>query len=162
MNVNGIGALTAYTYQNTLAQTGSANQALSQALAASQAQTNDMVSLLSSLGTTDPLAAASGASGLQPLSALTYSASAGSGNSFDALQALLGSNSPNSGTTSLFSSSDGLSMSAAMLAPDATAALVRYTYDQSQNHTASTPQTTSQAVASAQQTLLTASLNLLA
>jgi hypothetical protein len=162
MNVNGIGALTAYTYQNTLAQTGNANQALSQALAASQSQSNDMMSLLSSLGSTDPLAAASGASGLESLSSLTYSTSAASGNGFDALQSLLGSNASSSNLTSLFSTSDGLSMSAAMLAPDATEALVRYTYDQSQNHTASTPQTTSEAIASAQQTMFTTSLNLLA
>jgi hypothetical protein len=162
MNVNAIGALSAYTYQNTLAQTGSASQALSQALAASQSQADDMSSLLSSVGSVDPLTALSGSSGMESLSALTYASSAASGNGSDALQAMLGTRSPTSSLSSLFSGTDGLSMSAALLSPSTTEALVRYTYDQSQNHTASAAQTAAQAIASGQQTLMTSTLNLLA
>jgi len=162
MNVNTIGALSAYAYQNTLAQTGSTSQALSQALAASKAQVDSVTSMLSSMGPVDPLAALSGNSGMEALSALTYSSSAASGNSADALQALLGSNASTSSLSSLFSGSDGLSMSAALLSPSTTEALVRYTYDQSQNYSASSAQTTAQAIASGQQTLMTSTLNLLA
>ncbi len=160
MNVNAIGALSAYTYQNTLAQTGSTNQALSQALAASQSQSNDMGSLLSSLGGTDPLATASASSGLEALSGLTYSASAASGQGASAVLAQLGSKS--SSASSLFSGTDGLSISTAVMSPSATEALVRYTYDQSQNHTASSAATASQAIASGQQSLMASTLNLLA
>lgn len=131
MDVNGLGGLVAYTYQKALSQTGSPDQALSQALSASQAQIDDLSSLFSSTGSED---------------------------SQTALQALLGSSSPTASLSSLFSSPDGLSVSASVLAPDATAALVRYTYDQSQNPTASL----SQALASGQQALLSSGLNLLA
>ncbi|MBI1751158.1 MAG: hypothetical protein HY014_12615 [Acidobacteria bacterium] len=158
MNVNGLGALSAYTYQSALTQTGSANQALSQALSASQAQINDLSALFSSTGSEDPLAGLSGASGLSGLNALSYSTASSLGQDSAALQALLGSTSPTASLSSLFSASDGLSVSASVLAPDATAALVRYTYDQSQNHSASL----GQALASGQQTLLSSGLNLLA
>lgn len=159
MNVNAIGALSAYTYQNTLAQTGSSSQAMSQALAVSQSQADDMSSVLSSLGSMDSQTALSGSSGIEALSALTYSAT---GKGPDALQALLGSSSPANNGSSLFSNSDAMPMSAAVMSPGTMAALVRYTYDQSQNHTSSAPQTTSQAVTSAQQALMASSLNLLA
>jgi len=158
MSVNAIGALSAYTYQSTLAQTGSSNQALSQALAASQSQASDMSSLLSSLGATDPFATLSASSGLEAMSGLTYSAAAGKGAS--AVLAQLGTQS--SSAASIFSGSDGLSVSAAVMSPSATEALVRYTYDQSQNHTASSAATASQAIASGQQTLFASTLNLLA
>lgn len=160
MNVNAIGALSAYTYQNTLAQTGSSNQALSQALAATQSQAGDMTSLLSSLGATDPFATLNASSSLEALSALTYSASAASGQGPSAVLAQLRTQS--SSATSLFSGTDGLSLSAAVMSPSATEALVRYTYDQSQNHTASAATTASQAIASGQQSLMASTLNLLA
>jgi len=160
MSVNAIGALSAYTYQSTLAQTGSSNQALSQALAASQSQASDMSSLLSSLGATDPFATLSASSGLEAMSGLTYSASAAAGKGASAVLAQLGTQS--SSAASIFSGSDGLSVSAAVMSPSATEALVRYTYDQSQNHTASSAATASQAIASGQQTLFASTLNLLA
>ncbi|WLT31358.1 hypothetical protein [Geothrix sp. PMB-07] len=158
MNVNGLGALSAYTYQSTLSQTGSADLALSQALAASQSQVNDLSSLFASAGSEDPLAALIGTSGLSGMNALSYSTASSPGKGSEALQALLGSSAPTSSLSSLFSNSDGLSVSAAILAPETTAALMRYTYDQSQNHSASL----SQALESGQQTLLASGLNLLA
>ncbi|GLH74309.1 hypothetical protein GETHLI_28110 [Geothrix limicola] len=163
MNVNAMGALSAYTYQSALTQTGSTNQALSQALAASQAQVNDLNSLFSSDGAIDPLASLSGASALQDMSTLTYSAAAASGNGSTALQALVNAQGSNLG--SLFSSSDSLSVSEAVLSPSTAEALARYAYDQSQNQTASTAQTSAQtaaqAVASGQQALFNSSLDLL-
>lgn len=157
MAVNAIGALSAYAYQNTLAQTGSASQALSQALAASKAQADQVSSLFGNASSTDSFLAQTGNSGL---AALTYSASAASGTGADAIQALLGSQTSN--PSSLFTNSDGQPSSAAMLSPSAAAALARYTYDQSQNHTASSAQTAAQAIASGQQSLLASGLNLLA
>jgi hypothetical protein len=162
MAVNAIGALSAYTYQNTLTQTGSASQALSQALAASQAQADQVSALFGTSSSADSFLAQSGTGGL---AALTYSAASGSasgsssGIGTDALQALLGATSQ---TSSLFTNSDGQPSSAAMLAPSAAAALARYTYDQSQNHTATTAQTAAQAIASGQQSLLSSGLNLFA
>lgn len=158
MDVNGLGGLVAYTYQKALTQTGSADQALNQALSASQAQVNDLNSLFSSAGSADPLAALSSASGLGELNALSYSTASPLGQDSAALQALLGSSSPTASLSSLFSGTDGLPVSASVLAPDATAALVRYAYDQSQNPTASL----NQALASGQQALLSSGLNLLA
>jgi len=158
MNVNGLGGLVAYTDQKALSQTGSADQALSQALSASQAQISDLSSLFSSTGSEDSLAALSGASALSSLNALSYSTASSSGQDPTTLLTLLGSSSPTASLSSLFSGADGLPVSASVLAPDATAALVRYTYDQSQNSAASL----SQALASGQQALLSSGLNLLA
>jgi hypothetical protein len=172
MNVNATGALSSYTYQSTLTQTGSASQALSQALAASQSQVDEMSSLFSSAGQGDPLASLAASSGLAALSSLTYSAATASGNGADALQALLGSSSATSSLSSLFSTTGGQSMSVAMLSPGAAEALVRYTYNQSQNQTTAatttapstspTSPTTAQLIVSGKQTLLTSGLNLLA
>jgi len=162
MNVNAVGALSAYTYQSALAQTGNSSQALGQALAASQAQATDMSALFSSGSGSDPMAALGAGSGRAALNTLTYATAAASGSGADALQALLGSSAPTSSLSSLFSSSDGLSLSAAVLSPSATEAMVRYTYDQSQNHSTSSAQTAAQAIASGQQTLLSSGLNLLA
>ena len=170
MNVNAIGALSSYTYQSTLAQTGSASQALSQALAASQSQVDEASSIFSSGGQGDALTALAASSGLSALSSLSYSAATASGNSSDALQAVLGSSASSSTATSslssLFSTSGGQSLSVAMLSPSAAEALVRYTYDQSNNKSSSTaPATTptiTQLIASGQQTLMSSSLNLLA
>jgi hypothetical protein len=156
MAVNAIGALSAYTYQNTLTQTGSASQALSQALAASQAQADQVSALFGTSSSADSFLAQSGTGGL---AALTYSAATDSGTGTDALQALLGATSQ---TSSLFTNSDGGPSSAALLAPSAAAALARYTYDQSQNHTATSAQTAAQAIASGQQSLLASGLNLFA
>src|SRR5664279_5689380 len=163
MNVNATGALSSYTYQSTLTQTGSASQALSQALAASQSQVDEMSSLFGSTGQGDSQASLIANSGLAALSTLTYSAAAASGNGSDALQALLGSSSSTSSLSSLFSTTGGKSMSVAMLAPSAAEALVRYTYDQSQNQTApatatnatTASPTTAQLIASGKQTILT-------
>lgn len=165
MNVNATGALSSYTYQSTLTQTGSASQALSQALAASQSQVDEMSSLFGSTGQGDSQASLIAGSSPAALSTLTYSAAAASGNGADALQALLGSSSASSSLSSLFSTTGGQSMSVAMLSPSAAEALVRYTYDQSQGQSAAattnTP-TTAQLIASGKQTLLTSGLNLLA
>jgi hypothetical protein len=164
MNVNGIGALSSYTYQSTLAQSGSASQALSQALAASQSQVDDLSSLFNNSGQGASLGASSG---LTALSSLTYSATTASGNGTDALQALLGSNATTSTLSTLFTTTGGQSLSVAMLSPNAAEALVRYTYDQSQSQSqsqsaSSNTQTTAQLIASGKQTLLTSGLNLLA
>ena len=171
MNVNAVGALSSYTYQSTLAQTGSAGQALSQALAASKAQVDQASSIFGNTGQGDALTALTASSGL---SALSYSASAASGSTSDVLQALLGTSSSSSASTSslssLFSTSGGQSVSAAMLSPDATAALARYTYNQSQTSASPTATTSSssatptitQLIASGQQALLSSTLNLLA
>jgi hypothetical protein len=166
MNVNATGALSSYTYQSTLAQTGSASQALSQALAASQSQVDQASSIFGSTGQGDALSALAASSGLSALSSLTYSAASASGSSSDALQALLGSSSSTSSLSSLFDTSGGQSMSVAMLSPSSAEALVRYAYDQSNNKSSSTaPATTptiTQLIASGQQTLLSSGLNLLA
>jgi hypothetical protein len=168
MNVNATGALSSYTYQSTQTQTGSANQALSQALAASQSQVNDLSSLFNSTGQTDPLATLSASSGLEALSSLAYASSAASGNGSGALQALLGSSSSTSSLSTLFTTTGGQSLSVAMLSPSAAQALVRYTYDQSQKQnqaafaaTANAP-TTAQLIASGRQTLVSSGLNILA
>lgn len=165
MNVNATGALSSYTYQSTLAQTGSASQALSQALTASQSQVDDLSSLFSNSGQGASLAALSASSGLAALSSLTYSATTASGNGTGALQALLGSTSTTSTLSTLFTTTGGQSLSVAMLSPSAAEALVRYTYDQSQSQNqaaTSNTQTTAQLIASGKQTLLTSGLNLLA
>jgi hypothetical protein len=166
MNVNAIGALSSYTYQNILSQTGSASQALSEALVASQSQVDQASSLFGNTGQGDALTTLAASSGLSALSSLSYSAAAASSGSSDALQGLLGSSSSTSSLSSLFSTSGGQSVSAAMLSPDAAEALARYTYNQSQNNSNSTASTTAptitQLIASSQQALLSSTLNLLA
>ena len=57
MDVNGIGALSSYAYQTALTKTGSASQALTQAMAAGQSQAADVGALLASAGSVDPIAA---------------------------------------------------------------------------------------------------------
>jgi hypothetical protein len=166
MNVNATGALTSYTYQNILSQTGSTSQALSQALAASQSQIDQASSLFGSTDQADPLTTLAASSGLSALSSLTYSAVAASGNGSDALQAMLGTSSSTSSLSALFTTSSGQSTSVAKLSPSAAEALVRYTYEQGQNKSGSTaPATTptiTQLIASGQQTLMASGLNLLA
>ena len=151
MNVTS--ALSAYAYQSTLTQTGSASQALTQALVAGQSQVAQTGVLL---GSVDPLTALSGSDN-QGLLSLAYGSAASSGNGPGAIQATLAT--LNGGTTSaLLPSTDGLPVSAAALAPSTTAALVRYAYDQSQN-----PSAFAQQIATAaQQSVLTSGLNLLA
>ena len=149
MNVSG---LSTYTYQSTLQQTGSASQALSQALAASKSQADLVGSLFGNTGTQDALA---GAFTSPDLAALTYTTSAAAGSGSDLLQSLL------SGASSSFAglfSSDGQSLTSAMVSPSAAAALARYAYDQNQNPTALIQQATT----SAQQSLLQSGLSLLA
>lgn len=150
MNVTS--ALSAYAYQSTLTQTGSASQALTQALVAGQSQVAQTGALL---GSVDPLTALSGSDN-QGLLSLAYGSAASSGNGPGAIQAMLTTLS--GGTSALLPSTDGLPVSAAALAPSTTAALVRYAYDQSQN-----PSTFAQQAATvAQQSVLTSGLNLLA
>lgn len=155
MDMNGIGALSAYTYQSSLAQTGNSKQALAQALTAVQSQVASTATLLGGSGTMDPLAAAVGASGSQSLTSLIYTTAASTGAGSSALQAMLSS--MGNSTSALFAPSDALPSSAALLAPKAAAALARYAYDQSQNPDALAKQTATLA----QQYLQSSGLNLL-
>ena len=156
MDVNVAGALSAYTYQSTLAQTGSASQALTQGLAAGQAQVAQANALLASAGSLDATTALAGGSGIQALASLAYSASAASGNGPEALQAMLAS--LGGGTSAFSATSDSVPMSTAVLSPSTAEALVRYAYDQSQN-----PKHAEQlAITAGQQALLTSGLNLTA
>jgi hypothetical protein len=156
MDVNAVGALSAYTYQTALTQTGSASQALTQALASGQSQAAQTGALLASAGSLDPASLLAGGSSSQALTSLAYSASAASGNGPEAIQAMLAS--LGGGTSGLLPTADSLPVSAAALTPGATQALVRYAYDQSQD-----PQTAEQlAITAGQQALLSQGLNLLA
>lgn len=156
MDMNVAGALSAYTYQSTLAQTGSASQALTQALATSQSQVGQASALLAGAGSLDGAAALAGGSGAQALASLAYSASAASGNGPEALQAMLAT--LGGGTSGQSSTTDSLPLSTAILSPSTTEALVRYAYDQSQN-----PKNAEQlAITAGQQALLTSGLNLTA
>ena len=105
MDVNAAGALSAYAYQTTLAQTGSASQALAKGMSAAQSQAADTSALLSSAGASDPALADA------------------------AVQSMLASMSSSSSV--LFASSDKSPLSAAALNPGAAEALARYAYDQS-------------------------------
>jgi hypothetical protein len=131
MDVNGIGALSAYAYQTTLNQTGSSSQALSQAMTVGQAQAAETSGLLASVGPVDPLAALGGGTTGPGLAGLAYASSAASGHGPDAIQAVLAA--LGGGSSALFTGSDSLPVSAAALSPSTTQALVRYAYDQSQN-----------------------------
>jgi hypothetical protein len=157
MDMSVTGVLSAYAYQNTLARTGSASQALSQGMAVGQSQAAQAATLLSSAGTVDPASALSGGSSSSALVSLAYGASASSGNGPEAVQAMLAS--LGGGTSALLApSTDGLPVSAAALTPaSATAALVRYAYDQSQDPKAAEQQ----AITAGQQALLSSGLNLL-
>ena len=156
MDMNVAGALSAYTYQSTLAQTGSSSQALGRGLAASQSQAANTNALLSSAGAVDPMAALADGSGIQAMASLAYTASASSGNGVAAAQTVLASLS--SPSTALFASSDKAPASAAALSPGATVALARYAYDQTAD-----PKTSAHlAAAAAKQALLTTGLDLLA
>ncbi len=138
MDVNGASALSVFAYRTTLSRSGDASLALQQALTTSQSQVSEVASLLTG---------ATGSTAQDPL----YAQSVGSQN-LSALTAL-GVTNP-----SRLAPSDGLPLSAALLAPSAAAALVRYAYDQSQ-----APQTATQmAQASVQQARLTTGLDLLA
>lgn len=156
MDINAMSALTAYSYQNTLAQTGSAGQALTRALAIGQAQVGQMASLFSGGSPSDPLASLAGASAQQALAAYAYDSAASSGNGASAAPSLLAT--MNSGSSSLWATTNSMPLSTALLAPSTTAALARYAYDQSQNQTESA----AQAAASGQQSLIASGWNLLA
>lgn len=137
MDFNGMAALSAFTYRSTLSRTGDATQALQQALSASQAQVAGV----------NPLLAGASSEAQDPLYALSVGA-----------QNLSFLGTQGSTPTSLFTRSDNLPTSAALLAPSAAVALARYAYDQTQ-----APQTASQmAQASVQQARLTTGLDLLA
>jgi hypothetical protein len=160
MDINAMSALTAYSYQNTLAQTGSRSQAVVQALATSQAQVAQMGSMFTSAqSAADPLAAlaslAGGASS-QALMGLSYGTQASAGNGTSAVQSLLSS--LNGGVSALLPSSSGFPASAAFLSASTTAALARYAYDQSQNPSSFA----TQAASSGQQSLLASGWNMLA
>jgi len=156
MDLNVAGALSSYAYQSALAKTGNKGQALAQAMAVSQSQSSDASLLLASTGSVDPMSALLGGSTSEALNSLSYSMSAASGNGSQAIQALLAS--PGSSASSLFSGTDSLPLSAAVLSPASTQALVRYAYDQSQNSSA----TVEQAIASSQQAIQGSVMNLLA
>ena len=152
--MNAAGAISAYTYQSALARTGNADQALTQALSASQSLVAASSALFATqVGPVNPMAAFTGDATDQPSTALPFSSLASIGNGARVLNSLLGSTG-----SALYSSTDDLPVSSAVLSPASTEALVRYAYDQSQNPSTST----NALIASAQQSLLTAGLNLLA
>jgi hypothetical protein len=92
MDISAMSALTGFSYQNTLKQTGSGSQALTQALAASQSQINQMSTLLSpKTATTDAFATLAGTSGQEAMAGLSYLTAAATGNGTSAVQSLLGS-----------------------------------------------------------------------
>ena len=154
MDVNAAGALSAYAYQSTLAQTGSATQALAKGAAVAQSQAADTSALLSNAGAVDPSLA--GVGGLQSLASLAYSAGAATGNGTAAVQSLLAS--LGSSSTALFASSDKSPLSTAALMPGAAEALARYAYDQTAD-----PRTSAQlSAATAKQAQQTSGLDLLA
>jgi len=156
MDVNASAALSSYAYQTTLARTGSASRALSQALASNQSQAADTSALLASAGSFDALAPLAGGANSQALVGLAYGASAAAGNGPEAVQALLASL---GGGSSVFTpDSDNLPVSAAALTSSSSLALARYAYDQSQNPEADTKA----AVSAARQSILSSGLNLLA
>ncbi len=156
MDINATSALSLFAYQNTLSQTGSKSEAVTQALAAGQSQAAETAGLLASIGTVDPIAALSGGSASEALTSMAYAHSAASGNGPEAIQAMLAA--LGGGASALLPSTDGLPVSAAALSPGASAAMVRYAYDQSQNPAA----TAQQALASTRQSLEQTTLNLLA
>jgi hypothetical protein len=149
MDVNALGAINSYVYQGALSQSGNADQALAQALAAGQSLTADKSSGgPAKVGPVDPLEAARGDKAQQPASASTSIPTWNAQGPQALAGTLFGSSS-----SALLSASDSLPASAASLAPGNTEALVRYAYDQSRNPDA--------AASSAQSTLGTG-LNLLA
>jgi hypothetical protein len=156
MDINAISALSAYTYQSALTQSGSAAQALTQSLSLAQSQSASVGGLLASAGSVDPLAALAGGSETQALASLAYSASEASGTGSESVQALLAA--LGTGSSALLTTSTALPTSAVGLSPSATEALARYAYDQSQNPT----HTIAQTAAAGQQALLASTLNLLA
>ena len=134
MDLNGLAALSSFSYQGALAQTGNTSQALTQAFTSSQTQVSEASSLLASSAPLEPLFGLGGSSGLD--------------------FALLGGSSP----SALLPSSDSLPSSTAYLTPSTTAALVRYAYDSNQD-----PSTAVQnALASTQASMFQAGLDLLA
>lgn len=156
MDINAISALSAYTYQGALTQSGSAPQALTQALASGQSQAANVRDLLASAAATETLASLAGGSGAQALASLAYSASESAGTGPASVQALLAT--LGTGSSALLTTSTSLPASTAGLAPSAIEALARYAYDQSQNPT----HTIAQTAAAGQQALLASGLNLLA
>lgn len=156
MDIRATGALSSYAYQSSLAQTGSADRALIQALTMGQSQAADAGALVASAGLVDPLSALAGGSNSQALTTLAYGASEALGNGPQALRAMLAS--LGGGGSAFAPSSDGLPVSAAAISPGATQALLRYAYDQSQDPEGAAKQ----AALSAQQSLLSSGLNLLA
>ncbi|MCE1204266.1 MAG: hypothetical protein LWW79_06615 [Holophagaceae bacterium] len=70
MELNAIGSLSAYAYQNTLDQTGSPSKAMAQSLASGQSQVADVVTLLGQEGSTDPKAAVERSPSRLPLAKL--------------------------------------------------------------------------------------------
>lgn len=156
MGVDVIGALSSYSYQSALSQTGSPNKALAQGLAAVQAQVAQAGSLFSSGGSMDPLTALAGSAGQPALASLTTTVGSAAGSGASPVQDLLSAFGGSQDSAS--SAVSALPWSVAMLSPASAQALVRYAYDQSQNpsHTAA------QAAAAGQQPLLASGLNLLA
>lgn len=156
MDISAMSALTGYSYQSALKLTGNRSQALTQALAASQSQINQMGTLLSpKTATTDAFTTLAVSSGQEAMAGLSYLTAAATGNGTSAIQSLLGSLNP--GVSSLLPSAGSMPQSATLLAPSTTAALARYAYDQSQNPASYT----TQAVTAGQQSLMASGWNLL-
>ncbi len=147
-----IGSLSTYTYQSALQQTGSASQALGQALAVSKSQADMVGSLFKSTGTQNPLA---GAFSSPDLASLTYTTSAATGGGSELIQSLLAGASTS--LAGLFASNDQ-SLTSAMASPSAAAALARFAYNQSQNPA----NLVQEAATSGQQSLLQSGLSFLA
>jgi hypothetical protein len=156
MDVNASAALSSYAYQTTLARTGSASRALSQALASNQSQAADTSALLASAGSFDALAPLAGGANSQALVGLAYGASASAGNGPEAVQALLASL---GGGTSVFTpASDAPPLPAEALTSSSSLALARYTQEQSQD-----PEADAKLAANAaRQSILNSRLDLLA
>jgi GH18 family chitinase len=159
MDMSVMGSLSAYTYQSALSQTGNSGQAITQALASARSQVANVATLLSSgtQASSDPFATLVDSSSLQALASLAYTSGNATGSGAQSLQSLLNSLGGGSSST-LFSTSSTMPLSAAVLAPSATEALVRYAYDQSQNPT----NAAQQVATSGQQSLLATGFNLLA
>lgn len=149
MDLNVNAALTSYAFQNSLSLTGSAKQAITKAMTASQAPAQAPPS---------PEAQASQglASTLSSLSSYASPTSVAAGNGPAEVQAML-SALGSSTTSALLPAASSMPVSAALLSVTGIEALARYAYDQSRNPTA----TAQQAASSGQQVSPAQGLNFL-
>ena len=158
MDFNAVGALSLYTFQNTLSQTGNASQALLQALSLGRAQGADISALVGSAGSVNPIDALAGAPAASSLADLAYGVSAAGGTGGTSVQTLLAS--LGGGSTSiagLFANPDQLPVSTNTVTPNATQALAQFAYGQNQ----SPAEAASNGILAVQQAIQDATLNLL-